>query len=65
MKAKSYEVTGPINGVCKQSAIWIKDVCCISPLVYLQRPKWIKDDAIWNEIVSSVRINLPVGKEVK
>ena len=64
MKIESYTVEGPIDGLVKQYAIWIKDNGCISPLVYLQRPKWIANDAQWLAIVHSIRLTLPVGFEV-
>ena len=36
-----------------------------TPLVYFQGAKWIKDDACWEKIVSSIRLQLPNGFEVK
>lgn len=35
------------------------------PLVYLQRPKWIKNDEVWKEICESVRVELPKNYEVE
>ena len=35
------------------------------PIAYLQRPKWIEDDAAGEAIVKSIRIELPVGFEIK
>lgn len=35
------------------------------PLVYFQRPKWIKDDACWKKIVESIHFNLPREFEIK
>ena len=60
MKPKSYSVNGPINGICKQHAVWVNSGSVSAPLIYLQRPKWIKNDEVWNEIVKSVRIDLRV-----
>ena len=65
MKVHHYHVSGPIDGACKQSAVWARGKeGGHSPLIYLQRPKWITDDAAWNQIVKSVRINLPRNLEV-
>lgn len=66
MKVKSYSINdNPIPGICKQSSEWATDGSNgVWPLVYLQRPKWIKDDAAWARIVASVRLELPSGFEV-
>ena len=64
MKVKSYSVEGPIDGLVKQSAVWGYDKQCIFPLIYLQRPKWIANDAQWQTIVNSVRMVLPPDFEV-
>lgn len=61
---RGYQVCGPIAGVCKQSAVWVEGqtadgVNCLTPIVYLQRPKWIKDDHVWEKICESVTINIP------
>lgn len=66
MKVTHYHIGDPVSGVCKQSAVWARgEDGAHSPLIYLQRPKWIKDDAAWNRIVASVRVNLPKNFEVK
>lgn len=62
---KTYNTSGPIKGVSKQSAIWGSNGTQTSPIVYLQRPKWIKDDACWDMIVKSISINLPYEYEIK
>lgn len=64
MKVTHYHTAKPVSGICKQHAIWGREGSISSPLVYLQRPKWIKDDAAWEKIVESVRLNLPRGFEV-
>jgi len=61
MKIESYSVNRPIKGVCKQYAIWGTEGGTTAPLVYLQRPKWITDDLEWEDIVDSIRLNLPKG----
>ncbi len=65
MKVTHYHVSGPVSGICKQSAVWARGEDGVhSPLIYLQRPKWIEDDAVWNRIVASVQIRLPRNLEV-
>lgn len=34
-------------------------------LLCFQRPLWIKDDITWETIVKAVRLELPVGFEIK
>ena len=66
MKVTHYHVSGPSSGICKQSAVWVRGKDDVHwPLIYLQRPKWITDDSVWNRIVASVRVNLPRNLEVK
>jgi hypothetical protein len=58
------------SGACQP--LW-KQACCLAsdgsngyaPIVYFQRPKWIKDDAIWQQICDSIDIKLPAGFEIK
>ena len=64
MKVESYTVEGPIDGLVKQHAIWAQEGSTGAPLVYLQRPKWIANDAQWLAIVASIRLELPVCFEV-
>ena len=65
MKVTHYHTCGPIDGLCKQHAIWVSgEDAPTSPLVFLQRPKWIKDDAAWAKIIESVQLRLPQGFEV-
>ena len=66
MTPKKYQIsTSPIQGVCKQSAVWASDGNSgLYPLVFLQRPKWIKNDEAWAKIVASVRLDLPYGTEI-
>ena len=66
MKVTHYHTSGPVGGLCKQSAIWGRGRTTASaPLVFLQRPKWIKDDEVWRKIVNSVHLKLPREFEVK
>ena len=64
LKIKSYFVSSPIKGICKQYGIWVSgNVNSIMPLIYLQKPKYI-DENKWDEICKSVKITLPEGFEV-
>jgi hypothetical protein len=67
MKVSHYSIAGPWPGVCKQYSIMAREAKSngYSALVYLQRPKWIKDDACWQKIVDSIHLNLPKDYEVK
>ena len=65
MKIRRYSLGGPQIGLVKQNAIWVsgKNIGTY-PLVYFQRPKWIKDDACWEKICKAVKLQLPVDFEV-
>ena len=67
MKLKSYSVCGPMLPQIKQHHILgaAADENAMYPIAYLQRPKWIEDDAAGEAIVKSIRIELPVGFEIK
>lgn len=66
MKISSYSLCGPISPLWKQSCILghSKSDNYSTPLVYLQRPKWIVDDKDWEIIVNSVTMNLPANFEI-
>lgn len=64
MKIKSYSLSGPLPGVTKQHSILASCGAYSRPLVYLQRPKWIVDDAQWLRICQGVSVTLPDGFEV-
>lgn len=65
MKVTHYYVGRPTEGMRKQQAIWARGRNeSHSPLVYLQRPKWITDDDAWNKIVNSIQLMLPKNFEV-
>lgn len=64
MQLKSCSVDGPVKGLCKQYAVWGHNGVGACPLIFLQRPKWIKDDGVWQKIVDSVKLDLPVDFEV-
>lgn len=44
-------LSGPIKGVSKSYALWVESGVRCQPLVYFQKPKWIKDDAAWEKFV--------------
>lgn len=64
MKIDSYYVGQPLPGTCKQHGVWATEGNTVSPIMYLQRPKWITDDGAWEELVKSVRLELPHGFEI-
>jgi len=65
MKLESYGISKPTKNCCKQYAIWGTEGSHTSPLIYLQRPKWIKDDKCWKKIIYSIQLNMPLGMEVE
>lgn len=58
MTIESYSICGPIKGVCKQWAIWGNIGTATFPLIYFQRPKYIKNDESWELIVKSVQLDI-------
>lgn len=44
-------LSGPIKGVSKSHALWVESGVRLQPLVYFQKPKWIKDDAAWEKFI--------------
>ena len=63
-KLEKYSICSP-NKHIKQS--WVAGMFepnILAPIVYLQRPKWIDDNEKWNEIVKSIRLDLPQGFEI-
>ena len=67
MKVTHYTVTGPWPGVVKQHSIMARSGDKSNgyfPIAYLQRPKWIKDDAAWETICNSIQLKLPKNFEV-
>ena len=44
----------PIKGVRKSYALWVESGDQFQPLVYFQKPKWIKDDAAWEAFIRGV-----------
>lgn len=66
MKMGSYLINSPMEGVCKQWCILAQEQnkAYSSPLVYLQRPKWITNDDDWERVVKSLHLSLPKDMEV-
>lgn len=62
MEIESYSVVSPSRGQ-KQYAIYANGVGVSSPLIYLQKPKWVPATQ-WDEIVSSVSLRLPKGYRI-
>ena len=67
MKITHYGLDAPCKGLYKQYAIIAREYAKngYMPILYLQRPKWIKDDAVWKKIAESVMLRLPKDFEVK
>jgi hypothetical protein len=65
MKADSYHISEPIKSICKSHGLWISEGNGYAPLIYFQKPKWIEDEELWQRIVTSIRITLPAGTEIK
>jgi hypothetical protein len=65
MKPDSYHISGPVDGLCKSHGLWISEGNGMTPLIYFKKPKWVKDEEMWRRIVVSVRIELPLGVEIK
>ncbi len=48
----------PINGVRKSYALWVESGVRFQPLVYFQKPKWIKDTATWEKFIRGVYMEI-------
>jgi hypothetical protein len=66
MKIKTYSITGACPPLWKSDCIVANaEPNGVCPIVYLRRPKWIKDDAAWKTLCKSIRLELPAGFELK
>lgn len=65
MKIQYYSKSSGINGLYKQHLLLGFEGNTSWPLVFLQRPKWIKSDADWQKIVDGITLKLPAGTEIK
>lgn len=66
MLIKTYYQTGACKPLWNQNCLVGGDGSYRElPIMYLQRPKWITDDARWNILCKSVRLDLPMGFELK
>jgi hypothetical protein len=66
MKIESYCIFSPDSYQKQFSVHGISaDTDLVMPLIYLQRPKWIKDDGVWEQICDSVKLSLPKDFEVR
>ena len=46
----------PVKGICKQYGVWLNGLNgknVVAPLVYFQKPKWIKEKD-WIEIMQDI-----------
>lgn len=41
----------PVKGVRKSYALWVESGVRFQPLVYFQKPKWVKDDTAWEKFI--------------
>jgi hypothetical protein len=57
----SYSLCGPQDGLSQGHAIWASSGSLAVPLVYLRRPKWIKNDASWQAILDAIEFKLQQG----
>lgn len=66
MIVKSYYQTGACKPLWNQNCVVVtNEEGEHRPAIFLQRPKWITDDARWNILCKSVRLELPSGCELK
>lgn len=66
MKVSHYSICGPWPKQTKQWSIMAREENSSGyfTLVYLQRPKWIKNDSGWEKICMSIKLNLPKNFKV-
>ena len=64
MKIETYSICGP-NFMTKQNHVLGCSGNKCAPLFYIQRPKWIKDDVVWEKICKSIKLELEQGIEIK
>lgn len=64
MKVEKIEICGPVNGLWKSHAICIQEGNSSAPIMYISRPKWIKDETKWKEIVNSLQLSIKAGTEI-
>lgn len=66
MIVKAYYQTGACRPLWNQNCILITNGEGIeTPAIFLQRPKWVTDDVGWSILCKSVRLELPIGFELK
>jgi hypothetical protein len=63
--AESYSICQGLGSTPSSWGAWASSGNHASPLFYIRRPKWIKDDACWKKIVKSIKITLLAGTEIK
>ena len=50
--------SGPIEGICTRPGLWLESGTMAQPLVYFQKPKWVKNDAAWEKFLRDVFANV-------
>lgn len=58
-------VEAPVPGFSKSYAVYGHSGNAMSPLFYIKRPKWIKDDSCWQQIIKSIHLSIPSGTKIK
>ena len=59
----NFVLSGPIKGVRKSYGLWVESGVRFQPLVYFQKPKWIKDDTAWERFICGLFMSIsPEGQ---
>ena len=59
----NFVLSGPIKGVRKSYELWVESGVRFQPLVYFQKPKWIKDDIAWEKFICGLFMSIsPEGQ---
>ena len=58
-----FYLSGPIKGVSKSYGLWVESGVRFQPLVYFQKPKWVKDDTAWEKFICGLFMSIsPEGQ---
>ena len=56
-------LSGPIKGVSKSHTLWVEGGVRFHPLVFFRKPKWVTNDAAWENFIHGVFTSLsPEGR---
>ena len=58
MKFKSYTLSGPLQGDFKTYALLGKTSSCMTPLMYMRKPKWMPENT-FKELMKRMMITIP------